>query len=216
MTDGAVHALEEKMNKCIVNWQSAEQHVQKRNAVMPKVLEAANVTLLVLNLSHVPVANMSAELQGLEAEKVKDHKGARVTFMVLKVLSPGWTWVNGTEKENKNSNPKGARGGKAPEPAVTKDNLNAMLGEHVLMHSYSTVQSRGTYTRAARAGEYLLLSPGPYFFFFAVLLLSMCDYVANRHGAIDDGVGPRVPARVQGAGGRRLACVRHWYHADGD
>jgi hypothetical protein len=162
MTDGAVHAnnaLEDKMNKCLVNWQSSEQYVQKRNAMMPKVLEAANATLLVMNLSHVPVTSVSADLQALDPEKVKEHKGARVTFLVLKVLSPGWTWINGVEREVKGKGAAAMRGG-VKEAPPTKDKLNAMLGEHLVMHSYITANTRGTVTRAGRANEYLLISPG--------------------------------------------------------
>jgi hypothetical protein len=174
MSEAAVHPIsanqtETKMQKCVTAWQSSEQYAQKRISQMPKCAEAANPTLLVLNLTKVPVANVSAVLQNGGAEEAKTNKGARVTFMVLKVLSPGWTWVGGAEKEpagkkggGRNTTGGRAGGGKADtnNNSVNKDKLNQMLREHVLMHSYDLVNVKGEMCKSDRSPECLCISPG--------------------------------------------------------
>ena len=162
MTDAAVHAsLEEKVGKCIVNWQSREQQVQRKMSQLPKLLEAPNPTLLVLNLTRVPVGNVGRVIQEGGADEAQKNKGARVTFLVLKVISGGWTWVGapGSEKETGG----GQKGGKPKAgkiPPEAKEKLNTMMGDHLLMHTYDLTNLRGTYVKSARSEECLCISPG--------------------------------------------------------
>ena len=157
-------AFEQKINKCIVAWQASEQASQRKMAALPKSLEAANPSFLVLNLGRVPVSSVGAAIEAGGLEEAKTHKGARVTFMVLKALSPGWTSVSpaGSDKENAGKKPAASgRGGAYKPPPEIKDKLNHLLdGEHVLMHSYDLVNLRGVYMRSTRSSDCIAISPG--------------------------------------------------------
>ena len=161
MSDEAQNQEDPKVSRCIVAWQASEQSAQKRMHTMPKCLEAANPTIVVLNLGKIAVGANSAALTTANVEEIKSHKGVRVTFLVLKTLSPGWTWVGatGSEKDLQSQGKKGAA--RAPAPvAVVKDKLNAMVGEHLQMHSYDLTNVRGTFVKSARSSDCAAISPG--------------------------------------------------------
>ena len=159
MSDESHSQDDSKVGRCIVAWQASEQGAQKRMYSLPKGLEVANPTLLVLNLGKVPVAATNALIQGASAIELKAQKGVRVTFLVLKTLSPGWTWVEaaGSEKEVPQ---KGKKGAHVVAVATVKDKLNAMVGDNVVMHSYDLCQVQGTFVKSDRATDCVVLSQG--------------------------------------------------------
>ena len=160
MTDVAVHAsLDEKTGQCIVGWQGAEQYAQKKMTIVPKGIEMANPTLLVLNLSKVPVASVSTVIENGGPEEAKNNKGVRVTFLVLKVITPGWTWVGDSPVVEAKDKKRAGAGVAAPK-SESKDKLNAMMGENLLMHSYDTSNIRGVYVKSGRSEECLCITPG--------------------------------------------------------
>ena len=183
MTDAAVHSLteglEQQCGKCVVAWQSSEQTCQKKMTTYPNLMKLANPTFIVLNLSHVPVSSVSSVLEASGPEEAKNHKGVRVTFMVLKVVSPGWTSVGvaGGEKDgggaNSNNNSimmkkgvgvgsrNGGGGSKAAAVArEVQEKLGMMAGDSVLMYSYDLTNVRGTYMKMGRSEECIAVSPG--------------------------------------------------------
>ena len=62
MSAEAQNQEDPKVSRCIVAWQASEQSAQKRMHTMPKCLEAANPTIVVLNLGKIAVGTNSAAL----------------------------------------------------------------------------------------------------------------------------------------------------------
>jgi len=161
MSAEAHNEEDSKVSRCIVAWQASEQSAQKRMYSLPKCLEAANPTIVVLNLGKIAVGTNSTTLQTATPDEIKSHKGVRVTFLVLKTISPGWTWVGAAGSE-KDAQPQGKKGGaRAIAPvAVAKEKLNAMVGEHLQMHSYDLTNVRGTFVKSARSSDCVAISQG--------------------------------------------------------
>jgi hypothetical protein len=124
---------------------------QKQNTAGVGIPEVAQATLLVMNLSPIAVGDVKKK-----EEKPGEKKSVtRANFMVLRVLSPGWTSVPISGVESNQRESKGKR-----EP---REKLNDMLGEHVVMHSYALARSAGKYTAGAKADECFVISPGMVF-----------------------------------------------------
>ena len=160
MSDETVHTttdIEQQCGKCVVSWQSTEQSCQKKMSVFPHLVELPNATFMVLNLSHIPVSSVGSAIEAGGPEEAKNHKGVRVTFLVLKVMSPGWTWVGaaGSEKDTPSSGGGGSnnkKGGasrtattsKQQQQAEVKEKLGVLVGgEHAVMYSYDLTNVRG-------------------------------------------------------------------------
>ena len=70
-------------------WQSVERNVQLKAGNVGKVVDKPGPTALVLNLTHIAVSATKTALSKASVDEVKNHKGVRVTFMVLQMVSPG-------------------------------------------------------------------------------------------------------------------------------
>ena len=150
-----------KAGAFVNTWQSMEQAVQQRLGQMPKVAEQAGPMALVLNLSRIPVEDTVSALEK-NPDEAKNHPGVRTTFVILRLLHPGWSSVSATADKDSSIPKSKAGAAKAPSTAApeVKEKLSSSFGEHVLMHSYDLVNQRGIYTRCGRSTEYLALSPG--------------------------------------------------------
>jgi hypothetical protein len=153
--------METKASSFIHTWQSVEQSVQQKLAQLPKLAEQAGPMALVLNLCHVPVAETTSALEKSTDEAKKNHPGVRTTFLILRMLYPGWSSVAvGSDKEaSLQSKSKPGAGAKAQASEV-KEKLSYSMGEHVLMHSFDLVNQRGTYTRCGKSEQCMAISPG--------------------------------------------------------
>ena len=158
-------------------WQAAEHQVQTRHASMlPKFQSMCGPTALVMMLAPVNVKSAvsggaplpSAGGGGGDAADFSAEKNSstRITFFVIKMLSPGWSSVpaqggggggGGKKGGNNANNGKNNNNNKGPT-----DKLSEAFGEHVLMHSYQLLK-KGGYSRGPRSSECLALSPGMVF-----------------------------------------------------
>lgn len=152
--------MDTKASSFVNTWQSVEQSVQQKLAQLPKIVEQAGPMALVLNLSHVPVAETASTLEKSTDEAKKNHPGVRTTFLILRMLYPGWSSVSvGSDKDALPPSKSKPGAGKAQAPEV-KEKLSYSMGEHVLMHSFDLVNQRGTYTRCGKSEQCMALSPG--------------------------------------------------------
>jgi hypothetical protein len=151
--------METKASSFVNTWQSVEQSVQQKLAQLPKTVEQAGPTALVLNLSHVPVVETASALEHGTEEAKKNHPGVRTTFLILRMLYPGWSSVSVGADKDAPPPSKSKPGAKAQAPEI-KEKLSYSMGDHVLMHSFDLVNQRGTYTRCGKSEQCMAISPG--------------------------------------------------------
>ena len=93
----------------VASWLSATEALTQRLGAPPRVQETPGPLVLALNLTHLPVKSVVAELKGASEDTVKGHKGMRTTLAVVKVLSPGFSSVSA-----EGDGGAGGKGGKTP------------------------------------------------------------------------------------------------------
>ena len=151
--------METKASSFVNTWQSVEQTVQQKLAHLPKIVEQAGPMALVLNLGHVPIVETTSALEESTDEAKKNHPGVRTTFLILRMLYPGWSSVSVGSDKDAPPPPKSKPGAKTQAPEI-KEKLSYSMGEHVLMHSFDLVNQRGTYTRCGKSEQCMAVSPG--------------------------------------------------------
>ena len=155
--------LIEKSQSFIQSWLSVEQQFQLQKGTLPKITEQAGPLALAINLAHIPVANVRETFEK-NPDEIKNHPGVRTTFMVTKMLYPGWSSV-AVKQGNEQPKPgkvtsNGKRGNKEHQAPEQKEKLSSMMGGHVLMHSFDLVNQRGTYVRNGKSEDCIVVSPG--------------------------------------------------------
>ena len=143
----------------INTWQSVEQSIQQKIANFPKLKEQPGPTALAINLGYIPVKATMETLGKSSADDVKNNPGVRTTFLIVKMLFPGWSSVAVSQDKDQPAAKasKFSKGKAAPE---MKEKLSSTFGEHVLLHSYDLVNQRGVYIRSGKSDQCAAFSPG--------------------------------------------------------
>ena len=135
------------------SWLASNEKAIQSHGTMHRANEMPGVSALVLNLTHISLK----ALAGLEPEsaEAKEHAGVRVTFAILRILSPGFSAYQ--PDANENGKRKGGRGGGSSGP---KERYGRMEGDSVALHSFELMNKKGVYSKGARSEEFVMLSPG--------------------------------------------------------
>jgi len=179
--------IQDQATSLLNSWLSIEQFQQQKKNQFPRITEQGGPLALAVNLSYIPVKNLTETFQN-NPEEAKSHPGTRTTFYVVKFLYAGWSSVatssssgaassgtSGSEANFKRPNP-GGGGGSANNSAGSKyqqrqqqNNNNQEVKEklssfyekdHVLLYSFDLVNQRGSYVRNGKSQECCVLSPG--------------------------------------------------------
>ena len=119
--------------------------------------EQASSTALVMSLIATPVTNALAEVSGMSEEAIKDHQGVHVTFVILKMLSAGWSSV---PLDGDTGGRRKVPGKPAPREKMYGEKYACMLGESVKAYTYELVNKKGAKGKGPRADEFVCFSPG--------------------------------------------------------
>ena len=171
-------------------WETEQQRVQQRNGTLSHMDERTGPTALVLNLVHLPLASTVAALEAGSAEAAKEHPGVRVTVVVLRMLSAGFSSVQ-TDGGGEGGK-RGMKGGPPQRPGL-RPRYGSMENGSVLLHSYELINKKGTYTKGGLSESFICLSPGLQQFTSisapSARLLPCCDPPrAYRHGHLHQGL----------------------------
>lgn len=160
--------MEDKADAFISSWLSVENTLQQRLASLPSTMEEmCCATALVVCLAPIPVQSTIAAAQA-SANEGSGQTCARATFMVLRMLAPGWSSVYETEAQAlsaaamKKGGGAGSKGG-AKGGAGPREKLSRSFGEHMLIHSYQLIKRGGGYLMGPRTENCLVVSPGMLF-----------------------------------------------------
>ena len=165
-------------------WQSVDATMQNRlAAALKKGEESMYTSVLVLSLGAIPLSSTVVGAAGPVPDTIAGAAAAadnniggggglpnrcvRVSFVVLKVLGPGWSSVASADHPA----PGGGNNKKMPHGAmmqgpIVKEKMARMLAgnEHALLYSFNLCRGgKAGYTRGARSDSYLVLSPGMVF-----------------------------------------------------
>lgn len=150
------------MKDLIQTWQSSQEVIACRSGALPTSMkELPNATALVLNLQHVEVRSTLEKLGMSTPEEIKAHKALRATFVIVKMLFAGFTYIDteGGDKDFKYRDQKGS----AKPKGGPKDKLGAFDqggSEHVILNCYKIESKKGIYKPSRRLEECVALSPG--------------------------------------------------------
>ena len=146
--------MQDKSKDIIQSWQSSHEVISAKYGTLPSVKEPPNAIALVLNLQHIEVKSTLEKLQGATPDEIKACKPLRGTFVIVKMLYSGFTYIdNDNEKDSKFSKNKAANKG-------AKEKLGQMDGDNVLLHTYKIESKKGVYRPSKRMEECVALSPG--------------------------------------------------------
>ncbi len=151
--------LESKSSSFLNSWLSMDQFCQQKKANFPRITETSGPLAIAINLSYIPVQSIH-ELFQTKPEEIKEHKGVRTTFFIVKMLYPGWSSVKSVDGKKQINEKTSNSNNKRKDSTEPKEKLSTMYGEHVAMHSFDLINQRGTYIRSGKSEECLVLSPG--------------------------------------------------------
>lgn len=143
----------------VPTWQSSQETLTSRYGTLQLPKETPNAMALVLNLQNIEVKSTLEKLGMASAEEIKAFKTLRTTFVIIKMLFPGWSFIDtdGDAKDNKFAKKKG---GSASSSKGGKEKLGYFDGENVILHCYRAENKKGVYTKSKRLDECVALSPG--------------------------------------------------------
>ena len=146
---------QDKCKEIIQAWQSSHEIISSKNGSLPTTKEPPNAIALVLNLQHIDVKSTKDKLLTSTPEEIKAHKALRTTFVIVKMLCPGFTYIeNDSEKDTKFAK------GKSAAAKGPKEKLGKMDGENVILHTYKIESKKGVYRPSKRMEECVALCPG--------------------------------------------------------
>ena len=146
--------MQDKSKDIIQSWQSSHEVISAKYGMLPVPKEPPNALALVLNLQHIEVKSTLEKLQGASTEEIKTYKPLRGTFVIVKMLYGGFTYIdNDNDKESKFAKIKTANKG-------PKEKLGQMDGDNVLLNTYKIESKKGIYRPSKRMDECAALSPG--------------------------------------------------------
>lgn len=119
--------------------------------------EQASSSALVLNLIYTPISNALSEVNGMSEDAIKDFPGVHVTFVILKMLSAGWSSV---PLDGDTGGRRKTPGKAAPREKLYGDKYACMMGESVKAYTYELVNKKGSKGKGARAEEFVVFSAG--------------------------------------------------------
>ena len=137
------------------SWLSAYNERVQRNGTLHRTNEQPGVSALVLNLTNI---DLKTVLDAAQVDDGKDHPGVRVTFAILRILSPGFSafQADGNESGKRKAIGKGSGASSAP-----KERYGRMQGDGmVLMHSYELLNKKGVYSKGRPSEKCVVLAPG--------------------------------------------------------
>jgi hypothetical protein len=141
----------------IPTWQSSQETLASKYGALQLPKETPNAMALVLNLQNIEVKSTLEKLGTLTPEEIKAVKALRTTFVIVKMLFPGWSFID-TEadaKDNKFAKNKASKGG-----GGGKEKLGYLDGENAILHCYRAENKKGVYSKSKRLDECVALSPG--------------------------------------------------------
>ncbi len=121
----------------IPTWQSSQETLASRYGALQLPKETPNAMALVVNLQNIEVKSTLEKLGVMTAEEIKAFKALRTTFVIVKMLFPGWSFID-TEadaKDSKFAKNKTSKGG--------KEKLGHLDGENVVLHCYRAENKKG-------------------------------------------------------------------------
>lgn len=139
-------------------WLGCQEALRAKHSFLQRVEEPPNPLALVVNLGSLPIKTTMDSLVGKDESVIKDHPGLRVTFMVLRILYPGWSSVQ-QDTDGASGIKRKIPGAPAPKQAP-RERYAKMVGESVQIHSYELVNKKGQYSKGGRSEEYVTISPG--------------------------------------------------------
>jgi hypothetical protein len=147
-----------KTKDIIQSWQSSQETLASKYGALPNLKEMPNALALVLNLQHIEVKSTVEKLQNATDEEKKAHKALRTTFVIVKMLFPGFTYIDTDNEKDAKYQKKGAtKGSGAPKEKL--GHLDDCI-DHVILHTYKMESKKGVYRASKRLEECIALSPG--------------------------------------------------------
>jgi hypothetical protein len=150
--------MQDKSKDIIQSWQSTHEVISSKFGALPTIKEPPNSIALVLNLQHMDVKSTLEKLQGASPEEIKAHKALRSTFVIVKMLYPGFTFIDlDNEKDSKFAKNKstGVKGAKDKLGHFDEGN-----SDNVILHTYKIESKKGVYRASKRLEDCIALSPG--------------------------------------------------------
>ena len=121
-------------------WQSSQEILGSKYGTQTDLKEPPNALALVLNLQHIEVKSTLEKLGLCTPEEIKSHKALRTTFVVIKMLYAGWSFIDSDDKDGK-YHPKGKPASGAKGGA--KEKLGYMDSDHAILHCYKAENKKG-------------------------------------------------------------------------
>lgn len=151
------------MQTLIQNWQSCHEVLASKAGILPSLKEPPNATALVLNLQHVEVKSTLEKLGMATPEEIKQQKALRATFVIVKMLFAGFTYIETDTGDKDSKFQKGGKSSSSAKGGGGRDRLGAFDqggSEHVILHCYKIESKKGIYRPSKRLEECVALSPG--------------------------------------------------------
>ena len=165
-------ATTEKAKEIVQSWQGTHEALSAKHGALPNIKEPPNALALVLNLQHIEVKAALETLQGATPEESKAHKALRTSFIIVKMMYPGFTFIDNDnhDKDAKSGSYGNKKGGAASKATSNHGSGGAKekLGHfddggsvHVLLHTYKIESKKNVGYRASkRLDECVAISPG--------------------------------------------------------
>jgi hypothetical protein len=139
------------------SWLAYNELVIQRHGTMHRVNEQPNASALVLNLTHLNIKSSLAALVEGDAD-AKEHPGVRLTFVIIKMLSAGFSSFQ-PDGNDAGKRKAGGRGGASASNAP-KERYGRMVDDSVILHSYELLNKKGVRCKGGRSEQFVVLSPG--------------------------------------------------------
>ena len=139
-------------------WLGHQELKSQTHGTMGRLDEQANTTALVLTLTPTPVSSVLSGIADMADDAIKSHPGVHLTFVILKILSPGWSSVP-IEGDAGNKRKAGAKGA-FPARVYGEKYASMLLGEHAKIHSYELVNKKGAKGKGDKSEDFVCFSPG--------------------------------------------------------
>ena len=141
-------------------WELEQQYRHQRNGALSHMDEKAGPTALVLNLSQLPIASALSTIEAGGADAAKEHPGVRVSMVILRMLSAGFSSVQGDATEGAGKRGGGGKNNAKTSSFAARPRYGTMENGSVLLHSYELINKKGTYSKGGLSDTFICLSPG--------------------------------------------------------
>ena len=136
-------------------WLGHQELKSQTHGTMGRLEEQPNTTALVLTLTPTPVSSVLSGIADMADDAIKSHTGVHLTFVILKILSPGWSSVP-IEGDVGNKRKAGAKTARV----YGEKYASMLLEKHAKIHSYELINKKSAKGKGDKSEEFVCFSPG--------------------------------------------------------